>query len=167
MKPAIFTLAEFGQAYENGTRLTITGTFDVIWAERCPFTYQLFVVVGKFLGDRKDHGKTYNAVLRVRKRGSRKSILESPCELAFPEPPEGTTSSAQILVKILGATFGSYGTYLFEILNHGRVVAATALHIRPLSVEPSKPNKSTNREKSQRLAGKKGKKTKKPTRKKK
>lgn len=128
MKVNIFTVADSVNVYEGG-KLVISGTFDNIRTDKCPFMFKPFGVAIKLRPERRDSGKQYKSKLVLRKMGSKKAILEMPLPLSFPKKPTKEILSAVAVVIIGNAVFDSFGKYVLALKVGSDVISDLILNV--------------------------------------
>ncbi|MBL7215340.1 MAG: hypothetical protein ISS71_06655 [Phycisphaerae bacterium] len=115
MKSVIFALADSVNTYEGG-KLVISGTFDRIISTDVPFTFRPFGIAIKIFGEKKDYGKSYDAELTIRKKGSNRKNIEIPINIQFKKPLRTVGLIHAVLAyNIMSINFEVFGIHVVEV----------------------------------------------------
>ena len=139
MKVNIFTAADSVNLY--GGKLVIVGAFDNIKAEQCPFFFKPFGVALKAVADIRDYGREYDGLLILRRRVTKKALLEMPVKLVFAKRQRGRQVGAVMCASIFGIRFDSFGRYALEFIIGSKLICATSLDVIEVKLKSKKKKK--------------------------
>lgn len=141
MKVNIFTVADSVNVYEDG-KLVISGTFDNIRTDKCPFMFRPFGVAIKLRPEQRDYGKQYESKLVLKKVGRKKAIFEMPLQLKFSKKLTKKITNAVASVMIGGAVFDSFGEYVLALRVGSDVISDLRLNVIKAESPKKKPRKT-------------------------
>jgi len=124
MKTVLFVPADSVELY--GGKFVVVGVFDTINSDKLPTILRPFSMAIKVLGEKPDHGKTYDGQIILRKVNVRKSLFELPIKLRF---KKGTISTCSIAVMFPPIKFDTAGIYIFELKIGSKVLSDSKIQV--------------------------------------